>query len=164
MITTNPLNIERLAKGITHDINTCEQLLALLKEEQNLLKERKLDSLEQLVNEKSHLLNQLHHSAVSRAQWIAHFNREKPAANQETEAAFSEIAEQLGLSEDWAALKSLFKACQDANEINGKTLARSHATHERLLNILRGQGNDQTLYTGKGAASKSQSGTRLGEA
>lgn len=164
MITTNPLNIERLAKGITRDIETCEQLLVFLAQEQTLLKERELESLEQLVNDKSQLLNQLHQSAVSRTQWIAHFNREKPNADQETEAAFSEIAEQLGLSEDWAKLKKLFKACQEANEVNGKTLARSQATHERLLNILRGQGNGQTLYTGKGAASKSNFGTRLGEA
>lgn len=164
MNTTNPLNIERLAKGITRDIDACEQLLTLLHQEQTLLKERQLESLEQLVNDKSQLLNQLHQSAVARSQWIAHFQREKPTADQETETAFSDIAEQLGLSDDWAKLKRLFKACQDANEVNGKTLARSHATHERLLNILRGQGDSQGLYTGKGAASKNNYGTRLGEA
>ncbi|BCD99259.1 flagella synthesis protein FlgN [Marinagarivorans cellulosilyticus] len=165
MSFAHPLNNDRLAKSISNDINACQNLLALLEQEREHLKKREIDSLDALIEAKSKLLNQLHQSALTRTQWTSQYQSEaQQSTASSAEQVFSQYAIENGLAEQWQKLQQLFKACQDANEVNGKVMMRSQSTHERLLNILRGQGNNSPLYNGKGAKHNQNSRGTLGEA
>jgi flagella synthesis protein FlgN len=164
MSFSNPLNNDRLAKSISQDIQACEHLRELLSKERELLKNREIDALDPLIEAKTKILNQLNQSAITRSQWTAHYQRESQQAEQDIAKVFIQYAKENGLAEQWRKLQSLFKECQMANEINGKTLMRSQSTHERLLSILRGQSVANNLYTDKGAKRNSASGSALGKA
>ncbi|HEY7773210.1 MAG TPA: flagellar protein FlgN [Marinagarivorans sp.] len=165
MSFNHPLNNERLAKSINNDIYACEKLLSLLEQEREHLAQRNIDELDPLIEAKSLLLNQLHQSAVARTQWSAQFQAQAQDRDDDLlEKSFSDFAQENGLAEQWQKLQGLFKACQAANEVNGKAMMRSQSTHERLLNILRGQGSSSSLYNDKGAKHNQNSRGTLGEA
>ena len=164
MSFAHPLNNDRLAKSISNDINACQNLLALLEQEREHLKKREIESLDTIIEAKSKLLNQLHQSAFTRTQWTNQYQSEAQNGNASAEQSFSQYANENGLTEQWQKLQDLFKACQNANEVNGKVMMRSQSTHERLLNILRGQDNNSPLYNGKGTKHNQNARGTLGEA
>ncbi|WP_053981362.1 flagella synthesis protein FlgN [Marinagarivorans algicola] len=164
MNASNPLNAERLLKSINRDINACNQLISLLEHEHTALLARDTDSLERIINEKSALLSQLNQSAIIRTQWINHYKNSAQDSQEAMINSFSELASEAGLQVQWEHLQSLFQQCKAANDINGKTMARSQVTNERLLNILRGQHNTSHLYDGKGTKGHRTQGNTLGQA
>ncbi len=161
---SNPLNTERLLKSIERDISACNQLISLLEHEHTALIARDTETLESIINDKSTLLSQLNQSAMTRTQWVNHYKNSTQNSQDAMIHSFTELANETGLQEQWQHLQSLFKQCKAANDINGKTMARSQVTNERLLNILRGQHNTPHLYDGKGAKGNRSQGNTLGQA
>ena len=153
-----------LINSIHEDITTCQELLTLLKNEQKHLAERDFDSLDKLIDDKGRLLIKLDRNALTRTQWVAKYQANAQISPKEATDTFTELAKEHGLSDIWQQLQTLFKACQEANEVNGKTMVRSRSTHQRLFNILRGQNTSGQLYDGKGGKNKGLSSSSIGQA
>ncbi len=148
-----------LKRNIQVSTQCCENLLVMLKQEQVFLKTRDFDELDNLIAKKSELLKQLEQCALQREQWI-----KTNAPTEEITTAFTQWAKKNNLAEAWHAHQELFKACQYANEVNGKLMLRNQATHKQLLDILRGNQGSGALYTDKGTKNSSSNRNTLGEA
>lgn len=156
--TVSPQQIE---EQISSDINACEVLITLLEKEQEALKNRDPDQLSEVIDAKLAPLSHLEKSANMRAQWI------RDSGGEASTDAWQDILDQTQqqkLKQDWLKLKELTKECKLKNEVNGKLLVRNQQVFGRLLEVLRGQNNNASLYNTKGA-SKAMSGSNIiGEA
>lgn len=153
---------DQLAAHITQDISTCEGLLQLLSAERQALKQRDLELLDNIIEQKSRNLSALEESARVRARWVKASVAPKQGPEQAWQSLLSRFP--VELQERWQTLKDLFVECQVQNDVNGKIIARKQNTYNQLLGLVRGQPSASKLYTAKGAASHSRSAQDLGEA
>lgn len=160
--TQSTLSAAAIEQQIVADIKSCEELLMLLEQEQQALKDREPDQLESIIEKKTVCLEQLENSANKRTQWIRSFNN-----SEDQEGLWNQLIVELNrpeLSEQWDKLKRLTTKCREKNEINGKVMARNQQVFSRLLTILRGQQNSVGLYTAKGSAYSASNSLKVGEA
>ena len=176
----SPQNIDEtqaakiLKRNIQVSTQCCENLLQMLQQEQVFLKTRNFDELDILITKKSELLKQLEQCVVQREQWIksnkktsdkgAQEKNDAGSSAAEITASFALWAKKNNLADAWHNHQTLSKACQHANEVNGKLMLRNQATHKQLLDILRGNQGSGALYTGKGTKNPGPSRNTLGEA
>lgn len=153
-----------LSANINLSRTSCKQLLALLTEEQTLLAQRSFPALERLIQQKTLLLKRLEDCAKERNIWVEQYQLQTQERSNDTHKAFAYWAKKMGLNDSWQELQALLSECQRANEVNGKIMIRSHATHKQLLDILRGQSGATNLYNDKGAKRSGVAGNALGEA
>lgn len=153
---------EQLASHITQDITTCEGLLQLLAAERQALKQRDLELLDNIIEQKSRNLTALEESARLRARWVKATAVPKQSAEQAWQSLLSGFPSEL--QERWQTLKNLFVECQVQNDVNGKIIARKQTTYNQMLGLVRGQPSASKLYTAKGAARHTRSAQDLGEA
>jgi len=163
---TAAINSHDLRKQILQDVNACEALLALLEAERNALAARDTDSLDKIIEQKITQLGILENSAKIRTHWVTQLSQGSDSnadieKRWEAMIANSDIAD---ITEQWQKLKSLQTACQTANDVNGKILARSQRTNARVLDLMRGQTAPPNLYTAKGNAFAGHSSNKVGEA
>lgn len=155
------LTLEQATGNIEQGINACQKLLILLEDERNALKARDTQELERIIKDKSTNLLALEQGAKQRTSWL------KVNGNEATfEHTWAEHINQLSpaLSAQWAQFKSLLEECQTHNEVNGKMLARNQQVFKRLVAIVRGQSDQQPLYTPKGSRGAGSGYHNLGEA
>ena len=143
------LNAQLLRDMLTQDTNAVMQLKDLLLKERELLEQRKLEGMQEIVGLKDHLLGNLSFTAKQREQVLRNAGLPTDLAGWNT--LLSRDALTLPLIPEWQTLTNEFIECQTANEINGKMINRSKQTLSHLLNLLRGQVAAPSLYTPKGA-------------
>ncbi|MEJ2444370.1 MAG: flagellar protein FlgN [Exilibacterium sp.] len=150
--TVNPISIARL---IQSDADASGALLTLLQTEQEALKSRKHQNLEQLVRDKNTHIQTLEANTAKRHQLLTQSGREATVKSWESllEACADENLQHL-----WQTVKANFDECRRLNEINGKMIVRGQQTVKRLLNILRGQTGAPGLYTESGATQGQNTG------
>jgi flagella synthesis protein FlgN len=155
------LTQENAKNHLRQDISACQTLLTLLDNERQALKARDPQQLEDVIQNKTALLLHLEQSAKQRGQWVS-----VAGTKQKSEALWLEQLRKLDpvLERTWGEFKDLLKVCQEQNEINGKLLARNQQVFERLLAIVRGQGENSPLYTAKGNRGNGYNFQKLGEA
>jgi flagella synthesis protein FlgN len=155
------LTLDTAKLHLQQDLSACRDLLALLDLERQALKSRDTEQLEGVIQNKAALLQHLEQSAKQRGQWVA-----QPGAAPKSEMVWLTLLRKLdpGLEKTWNEFKGLLKECQEQNEINGKLLTRNQQVFERLLAIMRGQGDSGTLYTAKGNRGAGYGFQKLGEA
>ena len=132
--TTPIITADMLQKLIKQDQDCCQKLLVLLEEEQEALKNRDADKVDQLLDQKVPLLEQLEKSAKFRAGLA------QSVGTQNRERGWQSMLETLGASSiknEWANLKTLFIQVRKQNEINGRLLSRHQQTIGRLLDLVR---------------------------
>lgn len=157
-------SLTQIAESIESDITACQHLIHLLHHERDLLAERAFEPLDLIIQEKADWLKKLEHSARLRQACI-----EASGLPQQTDpnSAFVQwltAHHQEHLSERWALLKDLLNQCKEANEVNGKLIHRSQATHQTLVGILRGQDHQTMLYTDKGIKKNTGLAAPIGKA
>lgn len=150
-----------IERQIASDIDACHTLLDLLDQEQEALKARDADLLEQVVKNKMPALSHLEESAKRRASW-ANITQEKQSSGKWED--FVNSFNQQQLKEHWQELKRLTQQCQQKNEINGKILSRQQQIYGRLVGLLRGQTSAPNLYNAAGTATASRSSIKVDEA
>lgn len=156
MNTTNtPLQVSAQAveQLIRKDIDTSEQLTALLTREQTALKERAHNTLRELLSEKQTLMAKLESNANQRSRW-ASFLAERSQLTQEQcwERLLKELNSEL-LPNLWCEFEEKIKECRRQNDVNGKVISRSQSTLKQLLGVLRGQYIESPkLYNATGTA------------
>ncbi len=143
------LNVQLLRDMLTQDTNAVKQLKELLIKERELLEQRKLEGMQEIVGLKDHLLGNLAFTAKQREQVLRNAGLPTDLAGWNT--FLSRDALTLALIPEWQTLTNEFIECQTANEINGKMINRSRQTLSHLLNLLRGQVATPSLYTQKGS-------------
>lgn len=145
------VNIQYLRDMLTQDASSIGQLKAALTAERELLEQRKLEGLQELVALKDQLLGNLTFTAKSREQLLRSIGLETTLVGWEQFLLRDPSTRHL--IPEWQKLTNEFVECQKANEINGKMINRSKQTLSHLLNLIRGQVAAPSLYTQKGATS-----------
>lgn len=143
------LNIQFLREMLDQDSNAIEQLKALLIKERELLEQRKLEGMQEIVSQKDHLLGNLSFTARQREQMLRSAGLATDLAGWQS--FLERDALTLSLIPAWQTLTNDFAECQAANEVNGKMINRSKQTLSHLLNLIRGQVAAPSLYTQKGS-------------
>ena len=157
-----PFSSEELQQHIDQDLSMCSQLLELLREEQEALKARDVDKVEELLERKVPILEALEHNAKQRQAWAS-----ASLAGENTEALWASLLSSLGntgIKQRWSQLKSLYADVRTQNEVNGKLLSRHQGTLQRLLDIMRGKTASPNLYNATGYSSASSQSNNFGEA
>ncbi|VUD56485.1 hypothetical protein TDB9533_02140 [Thalassocella blandensis] len=152
---------QQIEAQIASDIAACESLISLLDQEQEALKNRDPDQLSEIIDAKLTPLNHLENSANVRAQWL------RESGGEVSSDAWLEVLQQTQqqkLKQDWQTLKKLTQQCKLKNEVNGKLLVRNQQVFGRLLEVLRGQNNNSSLYNTKGASKAMGGSNIIGEA
>jgi len=143
------LNIQFLRDMLAHDSAAIQELKSLLNQERELLEQRHVQGMQEIVSRKDQLLDSLSYTARQREQVLA------SAALSTDLAGWKAFLERDVLSRDlipeWELLTAEFAECQASNEVNGKMINRSKQTLSHLLNLIRGQVAAPSLYTQKGA-------------
>lgn len=164
MVMQQPqISASEIERHITRDIESCKVLLQLLHAERDALRERQLDLLEDILQNKAEHLQSLENSAQQRAQWLGSSGSGGPPLEYRWNSLLAEHAPHL--QPHWKSLRELLQSCQAENEVNGKMLGRSQQTLNRVLGLLRGQNDSPTLYGAKKPQKQGQRrGQHLGEA
>lgn len=149
------LNIQLLRDMLAQDSNAIQQLKALLIKERELLEQRELEGMQEIVSQKDHLLGNLSYTAKQREQLLRSVGLTTDLAGWK--AFLERDALTLSLIPAWQTLTDEFAECQAANEVNGKMINRSKQTLSHLLNLIRGQVASPSLYTQKGATTNHSS-------
>jgi flagella synthesis protein FlgN len=143
------LNIQFLRDMLAQDSNAIKQLKDLLLKERELLEQRQVTGMQEIVSQKDFLLGNLSFTAKQREQLLRSVGLTTDLAGWK--AFLERDALTLSLIPEWQALIDVFAECQASNEINGKMINRSKQTLSHLLNLIRGQVAAPSLYTQKGA-------------
>jgi len=143
------LNIQFIRDMLAQDTNAIQELKTLLSQEKEMLEQRQLSGMEELVSQKDRLLGHLSFTAKQREQLLRSANLTPDLAGWKI---FLHRDEQmLRLIPAWESLTQEFIECQAANDVNGKMINRSKQTLSHLLNLIRGQVATPALYTQKGS-------------
>lgn len=155
------ITLEQATSNVEQGLHACQQLLILLEDERTALKERDTEALTRIIKDKSNSLLALEQSAKQRTAWL-----QANAADTELEHAWAEHVNALSpeLGSQWLQFKSLLEDCRAHNEINGKMLARNQQVFKRIVSLVRGQTDQQPLYTPKGSRGSAKGYHNLGEA
>jgi len=148
----NPATLNELEKILDKDIVIANQLKSLLEAEKTALVQRKPEDLQNLVNSKLQLLDELennHHQKVSIAgqnqQQTPHwedFIRRLTGNNRSTLKKLEEFKSTLG-------------AIEHLNQLNAKIASRMEQSVTELISVLKGNMTKQGLYTQQGNAKQS---------
>lgn len=135
---------QRAQQAITAQLQQTTQLLELLKQEFEMLKDRKADKLEELSVQKQAVVDTLEQL---NQDWQTTLRTEniKIGIAEITQALESaDPAASLGLVQSWQSLSEQAKACHRQNQINGTVLVLRHQATQQTIDLLRGQQDDAT--------------------
>lgn len=158
------LSNDQLSHNISQDLHNCVELLRLLEDERNALGQRDAQKLEEIIKAKSAHLQNLESNASQRTLWLKDSATEPATESLQTQWDTLLQGRAPELKARWQQFKTLLNQCQNENEINGRLLARNQQVFARLLSILRGQGDNQNVYSAKGNKPSGGGRQSLGEA
>lgn len=161
-MTQAALTQDTLQQHIRQDLSACRNLLQLLEQEREALKNRDVDKLEDIIQNKSANLIHLEQSAKLRSAWVA--KQQKPSEKADVVWQTLVRATKPDMLREWEEFRTLLRECQEQNEINGKLLARNQQVFARLLAIVRGKDSTDPLYNAKGGRGAGYNFQKLGEA
>lgn len=142
------LDINALRQMLAQDSTAITHLKQLLIQERELLEQRKQDGLQEIIQQKANIVDQLNSSAKIRQQILTALAL--PANATGWDIFLQRNAITLPLRDEWKSLIAEFEECQTMNDVNGKMIARSQQTLNHLLNLLRGKVAAPSLYTAQG--------------
>lgn len=158
---TITVSLAQAQANIEQGVEACQKLLILLEDERTALKARDTKELERIIKDKSTCLLALEQTAKQRMEWLS-----VDATEGGLDSVWSQHIEQLDpqLAPLWQRFKTLLEDCRTHNDINGKMLARNQQVFKRLVAIVRGQTDQQPLYSPKGNRGAMKAYQKLGEA
>lgn len=134
---------------LSTDIDTAQQLLALLEQEFEALSKRDLDALQALLVKKQPALRILEQHSAERGQLLLQNDATADLRGLQEFATRSPLASQL--LDSSSQLNALVEQCQAANLRNGRLIRSNQTSVNSMLNIIRGTGAS-TLYDKTGSA------------
>ncbi len=133
---------------IEQDLATSRQLLALLERETDSTQERDFAAMSELLKEKTPLIDNLKKNAKIRSQLLLSTNK---AANEENWSLLLDSFNDQAVKESWQAMQTTISQCKEINNINGKLINRGVQSHNKLLQLMRGNTQQADIYDAKGS-------------
>lgn len=130
---------------LKQDLQTLSELEEILLHERESLEKNELDHLDKLTNKKTPLLVQLEANAAAKSAWVRGCKLPLPRLLELLE---SKAPAAMSL---YRQCNSRIKAVHQLNEVNGRIVATSHQRVEKLMSIIRGQGQQMHIYGHNGA-------------
>lgn len=145
--------------ALQQDITHSEQLLSILQQERQALESRDYNDLENLIDQKKNLVEQLENNAAQRKRWLSqHGMIDDFAALNTAKIQAPNVVTR------WETAATVWRECQTANQVNEQICRRTRLVVENVLNILRGQNAAAPTYDAKGYSQHSQNGRTISNA
>ncbi len=141
-------NSAQILTLIQSDLSYAEALAALLQREQEALASRQRQVMSELLDEKVALLNNIDRNAGERYQLLQALGCE---TNELAWQTLIESQNDEKINQTWRQLQDVLAECKKYNAINGKVIARSRQSLNKLIHILRGQIHATETYNQKGS-------------
>jgi len=149
---------EHFSAAIDEAAALLDQLYQLLQAERQSLATTDADKTQEILQQKTELLQQLQQSSEQRSQLLTARGFSADEAGVHAFFATLPQPESKTLATQWQALQQKLLACREENLINGKVIHRSRRQIESLLDTLRGKDSHQRIYTGSGEAKSVNAG------
>lgn len=144
----NAKYLQTIHTMIEQDLATSRQLLALLERETDSTQARDYGAMSELLKEKTPLLDNLKKNAQIRSQLLLSANQ---AANEENWSLLLDSFNDQAVKESWQAMQTTISQCKEINNINGKLINRGVQSHNKLLQLMRGNTQQADIYDAKGS-------------
>ena len=144
---------------LLQDIEHSAALLDILQLERKALETREYAALENLIAQKKNSVQLLETSALQRQQWLA-----KQGFSNEFDALNAVRQQAPAVASHWENAAAVWNECQTANQVNEQICRRTRLVVERVLDILRGQNAQSTVYDAKGYSQRGQAGRTISNA
>ena len=133
---------------LKQEINTLEELHALLLDELAALKQRDSDLIENLAEEKNKLLNKIGMLDKQRQLYV----------EEHTDANYEENSFTKTMSELSGNIEASLEKCRHQNQINGGVIEISTLFNKKILDIVCGNNTEEVVYCadGKNDSNKNQ--------
>ncbi|WP_303785414.1 flagella synthesis protein FlgN [Azovibrio restrictus] len=138
------------AQLLAAEISAVQRFVALLKEEEKILRGNQLDALEKLMAEKDRLIEELSRIGEARQGWFAAAGITE---NRESIEKWLQTQSNPRLSQAWQALQRLAREAKALNELNGQCIALLSHNNRKLLETLRSPRADVGVYGPDGQTS-----------
>jgi flagella synthesis protein FlgN len=138
------------------DTQLAEELLATIRNEQSALIKADVNAIEQLLDEKSAVLQRMNSAVLNRYEALAAngFEPSEDGMNQ-----WLKIQAKPALNQAWVAFKKTLVQAKELNRLNGILISKQFNLNKQLLNHLQGNTASADVYSRNGQA-KTQSGSR----
>lgn len=138
------------------DLKTTLKLLATLDQERQALTTRDSNTLQQTLNQKSQLLSQLHQHYQMREKLLMQNGMEYNEECLEQWISNLSSEQALEINTKWGLFKQRLDELKVNNSINAKIVQRTQQSLSRVLAILKGQPQVQSVYGQDGAKQNSR--------
>lgn len=143
-------SFETLDQLLRKDEANLDRLAEVLEQEHQALAGNEMGQLEQATSEKNELLDALRDRAKQKIRVLARMGY-RPDSGQAISAFLREQAgAQSTLMERWEGAQKRLNECQYRNEVNGRILGHLQRRLSRISDIIRGAGQQQSLYGSTG--------------
>ena len=132
---------------IEQDLATSRQLLALLERETDSTQARDYQAMSELLKEKTPLLDGLKKNAQMRSKLLLSSNQ---AANEKNWSLLLDSFNNDSVKQTWQEVKTTIEHCKSINNVNGKLINRGIQSHNKLLQLMRGNTLQADIYDAKG--------------
>ena len=132
---------------IEQDLATSRQLLALLERETDSTQARDYKAMSELLKEKTPLLDGLKKNAQMRSKLLLSSNQ---AANEKNWSLLLDSFNDDSVKQTWQEVKTTIEHCKSINNVNGKLINRGVQSHNKLLQLMRGNTQQADIYDAKG--------------
>lgn len=132
------------------EVQLASQLLALLANEQAVLTGNEIAAMEQLLQEKSQLIQQLSLASQQRYQALAKLGLEASETGMQQWLLDNKDA---ALAKEWSQFQDVLSRSKETNRINGLLINKHFSRNQQLLGVLQGAGKAGQFYGPDGQAS-----------
>ncbi len=147
------VNPQLVREMLARDQHAAEQLLSLLEQESETLKQRDHQALAALVEAKAEHIHVLEAHSSERSALLTSLSL--PADSNGWLSYMGKNSELTPIIPAWNELQKILTQCKQQNEINGKLIGRSQQTLKRLVNLIKGKTEASELYNAKGNTTNS---------
>ncbi|MEJ2621445.1 MAG: flagellar protein FlgN [Candidatus Thiodiazotropha sp.] len=161
-MTINPQQQSSFVRILLNEIDLTQQLLKLLHQEFELLKTPPSAKLQELLEQKQQMLQQIAQCVQQHNQLMSSlgFSQDRKG----TEDFIQQCPEREQLQTRWSQFTSLLEQCQKQNQINGGAVQLNQHQVAHTLDLLRGFANGDKTYGPGGESRPTSNSKSLGKA
>ncbi|ARU57453.1 FlgN family protein [Oleiphilus messinensis] len=149
------LSIDALSQYLRNDVQNLSTLETILIEEQDALRSRNIQSLQDVVKRKTDTLSLIEASSKAKTKLFEKLNT---PITPKRMAALIRASRRKDLIDLWEDAEQRMQNCKHINQVNGKVMEHSRRRVAKLMDIFRGQSQQSGIYTAQGKQQHSGAG------
>lgn len=149
-IQISPKAAQQLLQAIEQDYKLAQTLKTLLQEEKTILEQRQYAAHTSLLSRKTQLLMELDQADNTRRQIMLEMGLQLDKAGFDLFVSQVPSSWQERFQTSWEKLSDTMNTCARLNKVNGKILAHSQNSMERLMSIIKGTASQVSIYQSNG--------------